>query len=103
MPRATRFVMNLPVRYRVQGDKGWSYGMSVNVSTSGLLFRADRGIDPNARMQIEVVLPGDKRGSARVAARGAVTRVSSEHSGADHLIAAHLEAPDLVRSVRSIH
>ncbi|HVH55612.1 MAG TPA: PilZ domain-containing protein [Vicinamibacterales bacterium] len=103
MPRATRFVMNLPVRYRVQGEKGWSYGMSINVSASGLLFRADRQVAPHARMQIEVVLPGDEQGSARVAARGAVTRVSSEDPGADRLIAAHLESPDLVRSARSIH
>jgi hypothetical protein len=93
--------MNLPVRYRVRGEKRWSYGMSVNVSASGLLFRADRTVDPDARMQIEVVLPGDEQGSASVTARGAVTRVSGATSGADHLVAAHLESPDLVRRSRS--
>ena len=103
MPRATRFSMNLPVRYRVHGEKGWSYGMSVNVSASGLLFRADREVDRAAKMQIELVLPGDDHGGASVTARGAVTRVSAESSGADHLVAAHLESPDLVRRDRSVH
>ena len=101
-PRATRFAMNLPVRYRVRGEKVWSYGMSVNVSVSGLLFRADRHVDPKARMQVELVLPGDEQGTASVTARGAVTRVSAESSGADHLVAAHLESPDLVRKGRSL-
>jgi len=87
----------------MQGEKAWSYGMSINVSASGLLFRADRGVAPHTRMQIEVVLPGDDQGSAKVAARGAVTRVSSDDPGADRLIAAQLESPDLVRSVRSVH
>jgi hypothetical protein len=101
MPRATRFVMNLPVRYRVRGEQGWFYGMSVNISVSGVLFRADRDVDPRAQMQIEVILPGDEHGSAAVTAGGAVTRVLSEDRGADRLVAAHLDSPDLVRSTRS--
>jgi hypothetical protein len=95
--------MNLPVRYRLRGEKRWSYGMSVNVSASGLLFQADRDVDRDAQMLIELVLPGDERGSASVTARGAVTRVSPERSGTGHLVAAQLESPDLVRRVRALH
>ena len=92
--------MNLPVRYRMEGDEGWSYGMTVNVSSTGVLFRSGRVLDPHAAMHIEVVLPGDEHGSARVISRGAVTRSMTDEGGDDHVIAAALDRTDLVRTNR---
>ena len=101
VPRATRFSMNLPVRYRVQGEVGWSYGMTINISSTGLLFQSARRIEPDAEVEIEVVLPGDEAGSARVVSHGDVMRVTlpTEPDG-DHVVAATFEQSDLVRSER---
>jgi hypothetical protein len=100
VPRATRFAMNLPVRYRTPGEARWSYGMTINISSTGVLFRAGRALPPRAAMDIEVVLPGDEEGSARVVGRGSVTRSAADASGDDHIVAATLDGSDLVRTER---
>lgn len=87
----------------MQGEEGWSYGMTLNISATGLLFQSARTLSPEAAMHIEVVLPGDEDASVRVISRGAVARVSpSAKTGDDHLIAATLDASDLVRTERAL-
>ena len=39
--RAARFVVHLPLRYRVAGRGTWGVGMTENISRSGILFRTD--------------------------------------------------------------
>ena len=39
--RAARFVVRLPLRYRVAGSPTWGAGMTENISRSGILFRTD--------------------------------------------------------------
>jgi len=94
--------MILPLRYRVQGDVDWSYGMTVDISCTGVLFRADRTLDVQAPVQIEVVLPGDSEGSARVISRGAVRR-SVTPAGAVHgrAVAVTIEAYELVHAAEA--
>ena len=100
MPRANRFPLTLPVRYRVRGDKGWSYGITRNISSSGLLFQSGRTVSRDAAMDIEVVLPGDEDATVRVVSRGAVKRIASS-AKSDQLIAATLDASELVRTART--
>lgn len=102
VPRAARVPLNRPVQYRVDGDEGWSYGMTLNISSTGLLFRAGRSLHASAPMHIQVLLHGDEQGSARVVGRGAVIRVmKSTGAERDHVIAATLDASELIRTPRA--
>ena len=46
IPRASRFVVRLLVRYRTAGDPDWRNGMTENISRSGILFRPERPVEP---------------------------------------------------------
>jgi hypothetical protein len=93
--------MNLPVRYRLRGEDGWSYGITINISSSGLLFWSDREVEPPAEVEIEVVLPGDEAAGARVVSHGGVIRVGADpQSRGDRVIAATLDNSSLVREAR---
>lgn len=105
MPRAVRFPMILPVRYRPQGDADWSYGMTIDISRSGVLFRAAHVLDLQAPVEIEVILPGDIDASTRVVSRGVVKRTFiTVDPGREEFMAATFDDYDLVRVPReAIH
>lgn len=50
--RAMRHELNIPMRYRAEGQKDWSIGEAINMSESGLLFSSDQLLDLDARVQI---------------------------------------------------
>ena len=66
IPRATRYRIVFPLRFRTAGESAWSEGRSENVSRTGLLFCADRIL--SAQMSIEMLLEMP----AEVAASGGV-------------------------------
>lgn len=74
--------------------------MTVNISCSGLLLRTSGGIVPAAPVEMEVVLPGDDEGSARVIGRGSVTRGPRPGSG-DQVAALSMVEYELVRTARN--
>lgn len=98
MPRATRYALNLPVRFRPDGERAWSYGMSLNISHTGLLFEAARDFDPGQSLEIEVVLPGDDQGSARVVTRGVIRRAAAGTRDGEGAMAAALDDYELLRT-----
>lgn len=53
-PRAPRFAVNLPMRYRTPSDTTWRPAVTENISRSGVLFRTDR--PPSLRTAVEIVL-----------------------------------------------
>ena len=55
--RAERFVVELPVRYRALGRPEWSYGLTRNISTTGLLFNVLKPLDVDTPVEIEVAVP----------------------------------------------
>lgn len=57
VPRAERFVVELPVRYRALGEPQWSYGLTRNISTTGLLFNVLKPLDVDTPVEIEVAVP----------------------------------------------
>lgn len=74
--------MHLPMRYRPAGEAVWTYGMSQNISSSGVLCRTSRMVGRDTVVDIEVVLPGTQGRSARVLSRGAVVRtLDADESG----------------------
>lgn len=96
--RASRFDLDLPVRYRLGGEDAWSYGVTVNISSSGVLFRSARPIECALPIELQVVLPGDRDGGARVLSRGSVARTVSSGGSAHYVIAATIDAYELART-----
>jgi len=76
VPRAQRFTLQMPVRYRRPGEHSWHVGTTENISRSGVLFRADDVLEPYTQLEINVVLPVEIAGlaAAEVVCRGEVVR-----------------------------
>jgi len=74
--RAQRFHLHLPLRYRRLGETEWHVGTTENISRSGLLFQADDVLQPNAQLEINLVLPAEIAGlsGTEVVCRGEVVR-----------------------------
>jgi PAS domain S-box-containing protein len=74
--RARRFNLHLPLRYRLLGEDSWRPGTTENISRSGLLFQAQELLQPNAQVEINLVLPPEIAGLAatEVLCRGEVVR-----------------------------
>ena len=86
--RARRFSVQMPMRYRVNGQKRWWRGTTDNVSRSGVLFRGELAAVPNTALEMSMVLPGAVLGSGatEVACKGTVVRVVTSPT-ADSLVA----------------
>jgi len=50
--RALRHALQLPLRYRVEGQTEWMMGETLNLSESGLLFSSDDILEVNTRLEI---------------------------------------------------
>ncbi len=74
--RAQRFQLHLPLRYRRLGETQWHVGTTENISRSGLLFHTDDLLQPNAQLEINLVLPAEIAGltGTEVVCRGEVVR-----------------------------
>jgi PAS domain S-box-containing protein len=74
--RAPRFTLQLPMHYRLAGEDLWRRGTTENISRSGVLFRTDQPLEPNARLEFSVELPTDVFGMAatEILCRGEVVR-----------------------------
>ena len=74
--RAQRFQLHLPLRYRRLGEAQWHVGTTENISRSGMLFQADDSLQPNAQLEINLVLPAEIAGlsGTEVVCRGEVVR-----------------------------
>jgi PAS domain S-box-containing protein len=79
--RAPRFQLHLPLRYRRLGEKDWHVGTTENISRSGMLFQADELLQPNAQVEINLVLPQEIAGlsATEVVCRGEVVRTVEGH------------------------
>jgi len=75
-PRAPRFTLQLPVHYRLSGETQWRHGTTENISRSGVLFRTDQPLEPNARLELSVELPTRIFGMAatEIQCRGEIVR-----------------------------
>ena len=75
-PRAQRFQLRLPLRYRRLGENQWHAGTTRNISRSGMLFQGDEMLQPAAQLEINLVLPAELAGlsETEVVCRGEVVR-----------------------------
>jgi len=84
--RAQRFRLHMAVRYRASGEATWHWGMTKNISCSGILFHGEDWAEPCTPIELCLALPKGETGggAAEVLCRGAVTR--SEWGG-DEVVA----------------
>lgn len=47
-----RHELNIPLRYRLEGQSDWSAGEAINMSETGLLFSSDQLLEIDAKVQI---------------------------------------------------
>jgi hypothetical protein len=78
-PRAQRFPIETPMRYRQGGQMAWSEGATVNISRSGVLFRAEQEIEPKTMLEMRITFPSEITGSvpANIGCWGPVIRKAS--------------------------
>ena len=89
--RAQRFQLHLPLKYRQLGEKDWHEGKTTNISRSGMLFQAEQMLQPNAVLEINLVLPAEIAGLSptEVVCRGEIVRTvnhSSRTGGEDSAV-----------------
>ena len=73
--RAQRFTLQMPVRYRLGGERGWRHGETENVSSSGVLFRSQRAAEAGTLLELCLILPALSSGAAaQVICRGVIVR-----------------------------
>jgi hypothetical protein len=61
-PRAPRYAIPLTVLFRTEGEHTWLEGRTENISTSGVLVRADRRLEPDTCIEILLNIPADVPG-----------------------------------------
>jgi len=57
--RAPRFPIHTPVRYRETGAMHWLEGKSLNISRTGILFRAEQDLRLSSMLELNVMLPSE--------------------------------------------
>lgn len=75
-PRAERFPIQMPVRYRESGQSSWSEGVTINISRSGVLFRGGKELQPRTMIEMQMLLPAEVTGDipTKVVCHGPVVR-----------------------------
>lgn len=90
-PRAQRFPIETRFRYHIGGEPTWMEGTTINISRSGILFRAQKEIAPRTMLQMRIVFPSQLTGYGPVSivCWGPVIRSESVGaSGTDRMLAA---------------
>jgi hypothetical protein len=75
VPRAPRFVVEVPIRLRRLGTESWTHGYTVNMSRSGLLAAAGVSLACDEAIEAVVRLSQLTNTGADVWLRGRVARV----------------------------
>jgi hypothetical protein len=70
-----RFELQIPPRYRVNGDNKWRRGVTKNIGYSGVLFRGKDLAELGSPVEISLLVPNEviKQRAAELFCRGAVT------------------------------
>ncbi len=67
--RAERHALQIPLRYRIEGQEDWSIGQTLNLSESGILFSSESMLEIDTRLEITFQTAGTPllRSSTRLA------------------------------------
>jgi|SRR5208283_3812981 len=82
-PRAERFPIHIPIRYRLPHSPEWFEAQTENVSRSGVLFRALSTFKPKTTLDVRLEFPPINRDGVHgeVACKGEVVRVEPAYDG----------------------
>ncbi len=85
--RAKRFLIETAIRFRESGEKDWNDGTTKNISSSGVLFRADRILQIKSMLEMEIRFPPELTGgtTANVFCWGSIVRSDAESQAASIL------------------
>ena len=75
--RAQRHALQIPLRYRLEGEKEWSLGETINLSESGILFSSESMLEVDARLEITFQTSGTPLLSSSTRLARVVRRVLS--------------------------
>jgi len=103
-PRARRFAAELRCRYREAGTQVWYEGRTLNISVSGVLFRAEQILRPETAIEMVVTLPAILPGvrAPEIRCRGLIVRKPSETGGErTPILAASIAGCRIVRGSRA--
>jgi hypothetical protein len=79
---ARRFALQIPVRYRLRGEKAWRHGETENVSSSGVLFRTVAAAETGASVELCLKLPvPNSEAAGEVLCRGVIVRSLRPRNG----------------------
>lgn|SRR5262249_49802576 len=76
VPRAQRYAIPIAILYRSPGELSWWSGLTENISRSGVLFLAERRLEPNTPLEMMLDLPSiiAAPASGKALRRGRVVR-----------------------------
>jgi hypothetical protein len=57
VPRAERYAIPITILYRSAGELDWRPAVAENISRSGVLFRAERRLEPNTPLEMMLDIP----------------------------------------------
>ena len=99
-PRALRFPLVFPLRYRPDEDRKWHQGRGANISRSGLLFRAEQPLALRTPVEVTFVMPARIPGEspAEVLCWGRVVRQAFCDSRGELVVAATIDTYRFQRS-----
>lgn len=78
VPRAPRYSLRIPLRFRSHGDRRWRQGLAENISRSGILFCTDLAPPLETPLELKLHLPEEITGQAptSVQCHGQIVRMA---------------------------
>jgi len=86
--RARRFPLTLPIRCRRAGEEGWIEGVTINISSSGVLFCTSEPLDVDTPVEMSIVLGESRARAGELRCDGHIVRIESGDSPTPSIAAA---------------
>jgi PilZ domain-containing protein len=86
--RAHRFPLTLPIRCRRAGEDGWMEGVTINISSSGVLFRTSEPLDVDTQVEMAIALGESATPEGELWCDGHIVRIDAGDSTTPSMAAA---------------
>jgi hypothetical protein len=78
--RARRFPLTLPIRCRRAGEASWIEGVTINISSSGVLFRSSEPLDIDTQVEMAIALGESPAPEGELWCDGHIVRIDAGDS-----------------------
>lgn len=99
--RSMRYLIRVPLRYRVYGQRTWSHGIIRNISDTGIQFESElSNLEIGSRFECQLLLPVFRHSSVESSLRfdAEVVRSTDDRAWAAHFLKARLRRTRRARS-----